>query len=281
MSSGEDTVCVTVGVLALQGAFHEHMARFASLNASAKGFCVRPIAVRRVDQLEQCHALVIPGGESTAIALGLRNAGLTEPVREWIRRGRPVWGTCAGMIMLAAIATGGKRGGQELLGGMDIQVGRNGFGSQVYSFECDIQCPALGAKPFPGVFIRAPVVERLLSLPTSTSSSSSDNAQDTTAAVQPDVAPSSLTSAPVKSDQVPVSRSPADMHSSKHSVEPIAWLPATEPIVGESPAQNERAPSRIVALRQGRLLVTSFHPELTADTRLHCYFVREMVLPSM
>jgi len=121
MSSGEDTVCVTVGVLALQGAFHEHMARFASLNASAKGFCVRPIAVRRVDQLEQCHALVIPGGESTAIALGLRNAGLTEPVREWIRRGRPVWGTCAGMIMLAAIATGGKRGGQELLGGMDIQ----------------------------------------------------------------------------------------------------------------------------------------------------------------
>lgn len=251
--SSEDTVSVTVGVLALQGAFHEHISRFSSLNASAKGFHVRPITVRRPDQLAQCHALVIPGGESTAIALGLRNAGLTEPVRDWIRQGRPVWGTCAGMILLASIATGGKRGGQELLGGMDVQVGRNGFGSQVYSFECDLLCPAIGDKLFPGVFIRAPIVERLLK----------DAAVDDALHVP---------------QGVMVSYCTPDMRGSNpHPVEPIAWLPASEP---HDASDSKNAASHVVALRQGHLFATSFHPELTTDTRLHSYFVREIVIPS-
>lgn len=235
---------VTIGVLALQGAFHEHIARFASLSASASHVTVRSIAVRRPDQLAQCDALVIPGGESTAIALGMHNAGLTEPLRAWIRDGKPVWGTCAGMIMLANTATGGKRGGQELLGGLHIQVGRNGFGSQVNSFECDVQCPALGEAPFPGVFIRAPVVEAL-------------------GAASSDASP-------------PVSHSPASMQTlfPDTPVQPIAWLP---PASDASHASTD--PSRIVAVRQGHLFATSFHPELTADTRLHSYFV-QMVLAS-
>ena len=122
---------VTVGVLAMQGAFQEHIQRFASLNASSCMPMVRAVAVRRPEQLERCDALVLPGGESTAISLGMRNAHLEEPLRAWIAAGKPVWGTCAGMIMLAMVAQGGKMGGQELLGGLDIQVGRNGFGSQV------------------------------------------------------------------------------------------------------------------------------------------------------
>ncbi|WFD25708.1 pyridoxal 5'-phosphate synthase (glutamine hydrolyzing) [Malassezia nana] len=236
------TVGVTIGVLALQGAFHEHMARFASLNASASNVTVRSIAVRRPEQLAQCDALVLPGGESTAIALGMHNAKLIEPLREWIRDGKPVWGTCAGMIMLADTATGGKRGGQELLGGLHIQVGRNGFGSQVNSFECDVQCPALGDAPFPGVFIRAPIVEAL-------------------GAAHPDAT-------------LPISHSPAAMHDlfPDTPVQPLAWLPSAP---GSAPGTD---PASIVAVRQGRLLATSFHPELTTDTRLHSYFVHEVVL---
>lgn len=254
--SSDDTVSVTVGVLALQGAFHEHIARFAALNASAKGFSVRAVTVRRPDQLAHCHALVIPGGESTAIALGLRNADLLEPVRTWIREGKPVWGTCAGMIMLATIATGGKRGGQELLGGMDVQVGRNGFGSQVYSFECDLRCPAVGTTPFPGVFIRAPIVERVLK--------NRDGNSD------------------VHLEQdLPVSRCPDFMHGcNPHVIEPIAWLPEID-VEGSADALKRDSATHIVALRQGYLLATSFHPELTTDTRLHGYFVREIVIPSI
>ena len=86
--SGERAV--TVGVLALQGAFHEHIQRFSSLNALSTMPTVRAFAVRRADQLEQCDALVIPGGESTAIALGMRNADLYEPINAWVTSGRPI-----------------------------------------------------------------------------------------------------------------------------------------------------------------------------------------------
>ncbi|KAL4399883.1 Senecionine N-oxygenase [Malassezia pachydermatis] len=247
---------VTIGVLAIQGAFQEHIARFASLNASSSGTTVRALAIRRPEQLAQCHGLVLPGGESTSIVLGLRNADLLEPLRVWIREGKPVWGTCAGMIMLASVATGGKRGGQELLGGMDVQVGRNGFGSQVYSFECDLPCPALGEAPFPGVFIRAPVVEKLLT-------SRAEEQEAVTSHEQ-----KGLT----------VAYCPPDMRCLQEgvAVEPLVWLP----LDGPSHAEATDA-SRIVAYRQGALLATSFHPELTSDTRLHSYFVRAFVLPAM
>lgn len=125
---------IVAGVLALQGAFREHVqllnkaARLLDLNEHS-GFSA--ILVRTPEELARCHALVIPGGESTAIALGAKRAGLLEELRKWVANDRPTWGTCAGMILLSREASGGKRGGQELIGGMDVRVGRNGFGSQV------------------------------------------------------------------------------------------------------------------------------------------------------
>lgn len=119
-----DGSVVTIGVLALQGAFHEHINHLARIPS------VRAIAVRTPEQLALCSALVIPGGESTAIALGAQRSGLLEPLREWVRQGKPAWGTCAGMIMLAREAVGGKKQ-QELVGGWDGRVSRNGWGSQV------------------------------------------------------------------------------------------------------------------------------------------------------
>lgn len=253
---------VTIGVLALQGAFHEHQARFASLNASHAGPSVRAIAVRTAEQLASCDGLVLPGGESTSIAMGLRQASLFEPLRDWIRAGRPVWGTCAGMIMLATVATGGKRGGQELVGGMDVVVGRNGFGSQVFSFECELDVPALGGEPFPGVFIRAPVVEQLQ--PAGTSS-------DAMAAVAQRCVEAGLT----------VATAPPDMHHlwPDVRVEPLAWLPRDCEALPRVDAHAPLPDCYIVAYRQGALLATSFHPELTPDARLHQYFV-QIVLDS-
>lgn len=114
-----------VGVLALQGAFQEHINHIARI-----GDGVQAIAVRTPGHLAMCHALIMPGGESTAIALGAARAGLLEPLRQWVREGKPTWGTCAGMIMLAREATGGKKM-QDLVGGWDGRVSRNGWGSQV------------------------------------------------------------------------------------------------------------------------------------------------------
>ena len=266
---------VTVGVLALQGAFQEHIARFTSLNAGSFPTRVRAIAVRRPEQLEQCHGLVLPGGESTAISLGLHNAQLIDPLRKWIADGKPVWGTCAGMIMLSTIATGGKRGGQELLGGLDIQVGRNGFGSQVCSFEAGVQFPCLGDE-YHGVFIRAPVVEQLLADPIQQRQQAATRAEQGTAELSVVVCPSSVIQMP---------RSPLEV---------LGWIPASavpdvqasnvlpEPAEGATEIKGARPPSdaHVAAVRQGRLMATSFHPELTTDTRLHAYFVRELILGS-
>lgn len=142
-----------VGVLALQGDFREHIALLTSLGAE-----VRPI--RRAVELEEVAGLVIPGGESSVMDKLSRAFGLAEPLKAAIRSGLPVYGTCAGMIMLAdrvvdAIA------GQESLGGLDIAVRRNAFGSQLESFETDLDVPAVGAEPMHAVFIRAPVVEEV------------------------------------------------------------------------------------------------------------------------
>ena len=130
MTQTEQQTQLTVGVLALQGAFHEHANHINRLRETSD-LNVRAVLVREPLHLEACQALIIPGGESTAIVLGAHRAGLLEPLRLWVRQGKPTWGTCAGMILLAREATGGKKGGQELIGGIDIRVGRNGFGSQV------------------------------------------------------------------------------------------------------------------------------------------------------
>lgn len=191
---------VRIGVLALQGAFIEHIAMLRRLGADA-------VEVRTAEQLATVDGLIIPGGESTTMGLVAQRWGLVEPLRAWVHSGRPTWGTCAGMILLATRATGQKQGGQPLLGGLDVTVNRNYFGRQVDSFETTLTVPTFDPPESPGVFIRAPAITEIGA-----------------------------------------------------GVEVLAALPG--PVY--------------VAVRQGPILATAFHPELTPDTRWHALFL-EMV----
>ncbi|KAF8335555.1 glutamine amidotransferase subunit pdxT [Amanita rubescens] len=152
---------VVIGILALQGAFIEHQAALRQLPLSRK---ISAIQVRTVDDLEKCSALIIPGGESTTIALLAKLSGLLGPLRAFIKT-KPVWGTCAGAILLSQAVENStaKKGGQELLGGISITITRNGWGSQVESFEAPLQVTGLrdSRRPFTGIFIRAPVIQML------------------------------------------------------------------------------------------------------------------------
>lgn len=181
-----------IGVLALQGAFIEHEKMLRRLG-------VETVEVRLPAQLQGLDGLIIPGGESTTIGKLATGFGLVEPLRRFAAS-RATWGTCAGLIFLARDA--GRA--QPLLGLMDVTVERNAFGRQVQSFETDLAVPALGERPFPGVFIRAPLIEK--------------------------VGP---------------------------GVEVLARLDD----------------GRVVAARQGHLLATAFHPELTGDERFHRLFL--------
>ncbi|ETW84783.1 hypothetical protein HETIRDRAFT_171279 [Heterobasidion irregulare TC 32-1] len=210
---------------ALQGAFIEHQHILQKLSTRRRLFVVQ---VRTPEDLEKCDALIIPGGESTTIALLAKLSGLLEPLREFVRK-KSVWGTCAGAILLAQAVANPKKGGQELLGGVSVTVARNGWGSQVESFEAPLTVDGLrdSSTPFTGVFIRAPVILSLTA---------------------------TVSDAPI---QV-ISRIPPDL------------LPHT---LENTPDES------IVALRQGRHLLTTFHPELTLDNRFHEYFVKECVVP--
>jgi len=137
---------MNVGVLALQGAFIEHEKTLRDLG-------VNPVEVRLPEQLDGLDALIIPGGESTTIGKLAAAFKLLDPLRAFAAT-KPVWGTCAGMIMLARDI--GRN--QPLIGVMDITVNRNAFGRQVDSFETDLIVPELGPEPFHAVFIRAPLV---------------------------------------------------------------------------------------------------------------------------
>ena len=137
----------TVGVLALQGAFVEHEQMLRRLGVDTR----RVTLPRHLDGMD---ALVIPGGESTTIGKLLVEWGLLEPIRELGRGGLPIMGSCAGAIVLAQDV--GRE--QPLLGLMDLRVARNAFGRQVDSFQADLEIPALGEQPFPGIFIRAPKI---------------------------------------------------------------------------------------------------------------------------
>jgi 5'-phosphate synthase pdxT subunit len=187
----------TIGVLALQGDFREHREVLERLGATAP-------EVRLPKDLEGLDGLIIPGGESTAIVRLMRTSQLLEPLRTLADDGFPIWGTCAGMILLAKRLDGT---GIAALQAMDIGVRRNAFGRQVDSFEADLYVPALGDPPYRAIFIRAPIIE--------------------------DVGP---------------------------AVEVLARLPDGTP----------------VAARQGRLLATAFHPELTPDDRFHRYFIEQV-----
>lgn len=141
-----------VGLLALQGAVGLHAEALTALGAV-------PVPIRTAEQLAGVDALVIPGGESTAISLLLESSGLAEPLAERLDAGLPTFGTCAGMILLASDVADG-RPDQRSFAAIDIGVRRNGFGRQIDSFEADVAIPALVGEPFHAVFIRAPVVER-------------------------------------------------------------------------------------------------------------------------
>lgn len=142
---------VTIGVLALQGAFAEHIKMLRQLGVTAR-------EVRKPEELDGLDGLIIPGGESTSMALIAERWGLVQPLKAWVAAGKPTWGTCAGMILLSDRATGQKQGGQALIGGLDVTVNRNYFGRQIDSFEADLTVLVLGDPPVHAVFIRAPAI---------------------------------------------------------------------------------------------------------------------------
>ncbi|TFD38747.1 pyridoxal 5'-phosphate synthase glutaminase subunit PdxT [Cryobacterium sp. TMT1-19] len=142
---------MSVGVLALQGDFREHAEVLRSLGAEVE-------LIRRPEELDRISGLVIPGGESSVMDKLARAFGVAEPLAEAVRAGLPVYGTCAGLIMLADTVIDGIEG-QQSIGGFDIAVRRNAFGSQTLSFETDLDVPVLGEPPVHAIFIRAPVVE--------------------------------------------------------------------------------------------------------------------------
>ena len=141
-----------VGVLALQGAFAEHAAALEALGAHA-------VLVRDADALAGLDAVVLPGGESTTMSMLLDSSGLRAPLAERLADGLPVFGTCAGLILLARDVADG-RPDQRGFAVLDVAVVRNGYGRQRDSFEVPLDVPAIGPRPFPGVFIRAPRVSR-------------------------------------------------------------------------------------------------------------------------
>jgi pyridoxal 5'-phosphate synthase pdxT subunit len=186
-----------IGVLALQGDFEAHLKMLDELGVEGK-------AVRLPKHLQDLDGIIVPGGESTTIGKLMVLYGLVEPLRQQIQEGFPVWGTCAGLILLAR-ETDNALIGQPLLATMHIRVRRNAFGSQRESFETDLSVPVLGEAPFHALFIRGPAVES--------------------------VGP---------------------------QVEVLATLDD----------------GTIVAVREGALLGTAFHPEVAGDTRFHQYFLR-------
>ena len=243
---------ITIGVLALQGAFAEHLVllsqAIASRHESSDHNQVHYslIEVRNATELSLCDALIIPGGESTAISLIAARTGLLEPLRNFVKvQRKPVWGTCAGLILLAEQANQSKASGQELVGGLDVRVQRNYFGRQVESFEAELSLPFLDS-PFHSVFIRAPVVEKVLD--------EDETAQD------------GIVAAPA-------------MQATKAKVEILCRLP------GRAKALRDQAVTAgqlgedgdIVAVRQGNVFGTAFHPELTGDERIHAWWVGEVV----
>ena len=191
---------VRIGVLALQGDVREHVRSLAAVGA-------RPSLVRRPADLDDVDGLVLPGGESTTIGRLLEVFELLEPLRKHVAEGLPVYGSCAGMVLLADEVLDGRPDHQGV-GGLDVVVRRNAFGRQVDSFETDL--PFAGVGDVHAVFIRAPWVE-----------TTGERAE----------------------------------------------------VLARVPDSGGRAAGRVVAVRQGRVLATSFHPELTGDDRVHGLFV--------
>ncbi|KAH8801536.1 class I glutamine amidotransferase-like protein [Xylogone sp. PMI_703] len=283
------TSSIRVGVLALQGAFIEHiqlLQRAAQLlsapppsttTTTAQPFHFDFLEVRTPTQLASCDALIIPGGESTTISLVAQRSGMLEPLRDFVKVQRlPTWGTCAGLILLSESANRTKAGGQELIGGLDVRVNRNHFGRQIESFQADLDLPFLAddhageqeeqqpPSPFKAIFIRAPVVEKLL--PTVDGAQEAEAKRDGTV-----IAPSREISEEVKAvDKVNAQIQP---------VEVMAVLPGRTAAIQDAVVKEklDREAGDIVAVRQGNVFGTSFHPELTGDARIHVWWLRRVV----
>ena len=148
MAGSSDEERSRIGVLALQGDVREHVETLKKLG-------VEPVEVRKIEDLEGLSGIIVPGGESTTIGRIMVESGMLDGIRSFFYKGGPVWGTCAGMVLVASATTGPR---QPMLGLMNALVERNGFGRQVHSFEKDIEVEGFDA-PFTGVFIRAPFFE--------------------------------------------------------------------------------------------------------------------------
>lgn len=229
-----------VGVLALQGAFVEHIRYFHDAVKEGKltHYGIKFVEVKTVEQLRKCHALVIPGGESTSISYIAERTGLLGELRDFCSR-KPVWGTCAGLIFLSNQIENGNPG-QKCLGGLDISVVRNAFGRQSDLFQqsCNFSLFARGLSHFRAVFIRAPVVNEINVLQPS----------------REVVGPATL------------SANGITVNFAAASEEPVKVLYALKG-------------GLVVAVRQGKTLGTSFHPELSGDSSFHGWFLKEFVIP--
>ncbi|KAK1063393.1 Senecionine N-oxygenase [Friedmanniomyces endolithicus] len=221
------------------------------------------LEIRTPRELARCDALILPGGESTSISLIAVRTGLLEPLREFVKVARkPVWGTCAGLILLAESANETKATGQELIGGLDVRVQRNYFGRQVESFEAELHLPFLqDAHPFHSVFIRAPVVEKILS-PTTASGGGVPSASD---------------------DDGTAPAPPTHMQSTKPQVEILGRLPGRAKSIRDktTTAEDLGEDGDIIAVRQGNVFGTAFHPELTGDGRIHRWWLGEVMKAKM
>ncbi|PKY02760.1 pyridoxine [Aspergillus campestris IBT 28561] len=261
---------ITVGVLALQGAFYEHVQLLKKATADLAPEAGSPasqwevIEVRTPQELERCDALVLPGGESTTMSLVAARSNILEPLRDFVKVHRkPAWGTCAGLILLAESANRTKKGGQDLIGGLDVRVNRNHFGRQAESFQAPLDLPFLGAAgqsdPFPAVFIRAPVVEKIL--PHQKGVQVDELQKDDTVV------------APAKSPE-----GHAAQDAMADDVEVLATLPGRAAKLA-SEGRNidaDRETGDIIAVQQGNVFGTSFHPELTNDARIHAWWLRQV-----
>lgn len=227
----------SVGVLALQGAFVEHIGHLeeAARQPHLAQYAFSVAAVRTLAELETCDALVIPGGESSAMSLIAERNGLLAPLRAFAAK-KPVWGTCAGLIFLA-LAIANAKDFQQPLGGLDVEVTRNAFGRQLDSFEAkfDFSAFAPNLTNFTGVFIRAPVV----------------SAVGTGSRRRP-VGPKNIARGTIVETQCSNAAPVEILHTLDNGL--------------------------VVAVRQGRVLGTSFHPELLHDVRFHAWFLAEFVV---
>uniref|UniRef100_A0A7S1BQJ8 Glutaminase n=1 Tax=Corethron hystrix TaxID=216773 RepID=A0A7S1BQJ8_9STRA len=304
-----------VGILALQGAFHEHerMLQASSSSYSDVGG-LETFFVRTPQELyhegELLDGMVFPGGESTAMGLIGQTNGIWEALRTYVKSNRPVWGTCAGMVLLSDRVIGSTAtivGGQALIGGMDVTVCRNYFGSQVSSFEMDTPPPPPSdnmpvvenedgtLKPFPGVFIRAPammqaskgldVLGRVVATPCRQAAATLRELDERIAsgvnvfkgscvpvvdALERDEAGGCI--GVKKGSMIENDVKCAEEKKSEDNSSISITLPG---------AAEDGAREVICAVRSGSLLCTAFHPELTGDLRWHVYYldmVRESIL---